>query len=90
MNLLALLCTLLLTACSSVKPLEKIVEIPVPVPCVKQVTAYPILYHDTLNADYPINELYSAALKDMTALKDFADLLNFEVQACSKIPLPAQ
>ena len=61
-------------------------EVPVPVACVGQVPERPVLVHDELGPDYPLDGLYGAALQDRTALELYASKLEIEVKACATIP----
>lgn len=78
---------LALTACQTCEPLVEthIKEVPIPVPCVKQVPVKPAMVHDTLTADYPLDVLYATALSDLTKYKQYALNLEIEVNACAKL-----
>ena len=83
-SLLLIALTVLLAACNPVRPDVRVVE--VPVACVKNVPVRPDLVHDTLNAETPLDELYSAAIQDKLALQGYANSLEVEVKACATIP----
>lgn len=69
-----------------IDPLPTIKEVPVPVACVDQVPERPRLEHDNLDASYPVDILYTAALKDKSVLELYTNKLEVQVKACAVIP----
>lgn len=90
LRLALLMIPVALAGCSAtVKPAEPVTtikEVPVPVPCVKDVPVAPLLTHDALGRATPIDILYSAALTDKDKLRLYADQLLIQVKACAVIP----
>jgi hypothetical protein len=79
----------LLSGCQMFKaeppqPEVRYVQIPVRVACTRNLPSRPAQVHDAMNADYPIDRLYQAALVDKVALDKYATQLEIEVKACQQ------